>query len=502
MRQTTDPQGVGGQPVAHRKLIEVGIPLEAINKESAREKAIPKHGHPSTQHLWWSRKPLATTRGVLFAQLVDDPSSHPDEFPAEAEQDAERSRLHDLMKRLVVWENSNDETLLAEARAEIKKSNGGMMPAMVDPFAGGGSIPLEAQRLGLEADASDLNPVAVLINKALIEIPPKFAGQPPVHPGKHEMMHDALYQGAQGLAEDVRFYGNWMREQAFQAIGHLYPTVTDEDGKKRTVYAYKWARTVTSPNPANPIETPLVSSWWLSKKTGKEAYVVPTVVDGHVEYSVHHDANGPGNSNDGTIGRNWGGAVSIADGTPISWDYIRCEGKAGRIGAHLIAVVSEGDRGRLYTTPNVSQEEAAGVSRPDIELGEIVPGGPAARNVPLYGMTDFSDLFTNRQLVALTTFSDLVGEAREQVLADALAAGLPEGDRLEAGGTGGAAYADSVAVYLAEMVSRQADRMSSVVGWDAQSQQASHVFTRQAIPMIWDFAEVNRLFGHSVGVMG
>jgi putative DNA methylase len=493
--QQTDPQGAGDQPVARRKLIEVGIPLEAINKESAREKSI-RHGHPSTLHLWWARRPLATARAVLFAQLVDDPSSRPEEFPTEAEQDAERSRLHDLMKRLVVWENSNDETLLAQARHEIEVSCGGGV-AVLDPFAGGGTIPLEAQKLGLEAHASDLNPVAVLINKALIEIPPKFAGQPPVHPGAHAMADDALYQRAQGLAEDVRWYGNWMREQAFERIGHLYPTVTDDHGKERTVIAWIWARTVISPNPANPIETPLVRSWWLSKKTGKEAYVVPTVIDGHVEYEVRHDADGPKGDADGTVNRK--GAHAVGDGTPIDFNYVRQQSRDVGLGAQLMAVVAEGDRGRIYIDPSGVQSRAANLARPDDAPDGDLPEAALGFRVQAYGFEKYADLFTNRQLAALTTFSDLVGEAREQVLVDALAAGLPEGDRLEAGGTGAAAYADAVVTYLGLAVSKMTDYNNSLCRWlnQPKNEIVGSLFARQAIPMTWDFAEANPLDGTS-----
>lgn len=259
-----------------KKLIETSLPLEAINEASAREKSI-RHGHPSTLHLYWSRKPLATARAILFAQLVDDPSSRPEEFPTTEEQDAERARLHELMSRLIVWENSADKALMDQARAEIRRSNGGNIPAIVDPFAGGGSIPLEAQRLGCRAEASDLNPLAVLINKALIDIPPRFRGGAPVHPG---IADQHGYQGAEGLAEDIRYYGKEMRDEAERRIGHLYPKVKAPGGTEHTVIAWKWARTVTSPNPANPIEVPLVNSWWLSKKKGKEAWIRATVRDG------------------------------------------------------------------------------------------------------------------------------------------------------------------------------------------------------------------------------
>lgn len=486
--ETMGTHTTDGDALVKRKLIEVGIPLEAINKESAREKSI-RHGHPSTLHLWWSRKPLATARAILFAQLVDDPSSHPERFPTEVEQDAERARLHQLMERLVIWENSNDETLLAQAREEIRRSNGGTLPSFVDPFAGGGSIPFEAQRLGLEANASDLNPVAVLINKALIEIPPKFSGWAPVHPGVHKMADDAVYSRAQGLAEDVRFYGTWIRERAFERIGHLYPTVTDDQGKERTVIAWVWARTVISPNPANPIETPLVNSWWLCKKKGKGAYVVPHVVDGHVEYEVRHDADGPTGDEDGTVNRK--GAHAVGDCTPIDLNYIRKQSRDVTLGVHLLAVVAEGDRGRLYLSPSAAQIEASDVSRPDrVPEGEIFDW-PGRLNVVRYGLDEWADLFTNRQLVALTTFSDLVGEARDQVLTDALAAGMSEGVRLDAAGGDAAAYADAVATYLGLAVSKLSDYSNSLCTWHTTGEKITHLFARQAVPMVWNYVESN-----------
>src|SRR5690625_4579807 len=329
-----------------KKLIETSLPLEAINAAASREKSI-RHGHPSTLHLYWARRPLAAARAVLFAQLVDDPASRPDDFPSEEAQDAERARLHALIEKLVVWENSNDEKLLAEARNEIRKSNNGELPPILDPFAGGGSIPLEAQRLGLEAHASDLNPLAVLINKALVEIPPRFSGNAPVFPDSPESQIG--WQRAEGLAEDVRRYGEWMRDEAEKRIGHLYPKVKAAGGTEHTVIAWIWARTVKSPNPANPIEVPLVRSWWLSKKKGSEAWVHASVVDGEVHYEVRHDADGPKGDADGTVGRQ--GGIAVSDGTPISLNYVREEGRAGRMGVHLVAVVGEGKRGRLYVTP-------------------------------------------------------------------------------------------------------------------------------------------------------
>lgn len=487
-----------------RKLVEVALPLEVINRESAREKSI-RHGHPSTLHLWWARRPLAAARAVLFAQLVDDPSSHPDKFPTEEAQRAERERLHGIIERLVVWENIRDERLLAEARAEIMKSCEGHPPRILDPFAGGGTIPLEAQRLGLEAHASDLNPVAVLINKALIEIPPKFRGQAPMFPGLADSQLGE-WKGAAGLAADVRAYGAWMRDQAEQRIGYLYPKATLPDGNQATVIAWIWARTVVCPNPACGIEMPLVKSWWLGKKQGKEAYVIPKVVPDatcagqkRVEFEIGHDkAAAPSSENDGTVGRK--GAVCTACNAAVSLDYIRSEGSNGRMGQLLMAVVAEGNRRRVYLSPSAAQVQAADVTRPDNVPDGSLGHYPRDIKAPIYGLTQFTDLFTNRQLVALTMFSDLVGEAREQVLKDALNAGLPEGNRFEASGTDAAAYADAVVTYLAMALSRTSNKSTSICSWDSSPKMEAvrGLFARQAIPMAWDFAEAN-VFGASSG---
>lgn len=472
-----------------KKLIETSLPLEAINAASAREKSI-RHGHPSTLHLYWSRKPLATARAVLFAQLVDDPASRPGEFPTVESQDAERARLHALMEKLIIWENSNDEKLLEQAREEIRKSNDGKLPAVVDPFAGGGSIPLEVQRLGLESHASDLNPLAVLINKALIEIPPKFAGWSPVFPGVAE--EQSSWLRAEGLAADVQHYGQWLRDEAEKRIGHLYPKVTAPGGTEHTVIAWKWARTVISPNPANPIETPLVNSWWLSKKKGKEAWVKATVVDGQVQYEVQHNADGPKKDEDGTI-KHGKGAWTVGDGTPFSYDYVRESGKRGEIGAHLIGIVAEGNPGRLYLSPTPEHIQAAKVDAGDAGIIGEIAANPRWFSPPAYGMREFSDLFTNRQLVALTTLSELVSEARGKILEDALAADIPAGERLEDGGVGAEAYADAVATYLAFALDKLADLNNSLVGWEPKAQCPRHLFGRQSIPMVWDYAEANPL---------
>jgi len=481
--------------VARRKLIEVSIPLQKINEESAREKSI-RHGHPSTLHLWWARRPLAAARAVLFAQLVDDPASRPDLYPTIEDQELERKRLFELMERLVVWENSNDEALLREAHQKILDSTDGNPPPILDPFAGGGTIPLEAQRLGLEAHASDLNPVAVLINKALIEIPPKFAGRRPVFPGAADETFQE-WPRATGLAEDVRRYGQWMRDEAEKRIGHLYPKAILPDGTEATVIAWIWARTVTCPNPECRIAMPLVRSWWLGKKKGKEAYVVPVIDGKTVRFEIGHDpAKAPTAETDGTVGRR--GATCVRCGSAVELKYIRAEGQAGRMGAQLMATVAEGDRRRVYLAPTIKHEQAADVPRPtDVPAGDL-PKNPRDFKTPNYGMTTFADLFTPRQLTALTTFSDLVGEARERILHDALVSGMPEGDRLEAGGTSAAAYADAVATYMGFAVSRTVDRSSTISSWDSSASKIRNAFARQALPMNWDFAESN-LFSSSTG---
>ncbi len=480
-----------------RKLIEVSLPLEAINRESAREKSI-RHGHPSTLHLWWARRPLAAARAVLFAQLVDDPSSHPEEFPTEEAQAVERERLHQIIRDLVVWENVRDERLLARARAEIMKSTDGNPPAILDPFAGGGTIPLEAQRLGLEAHASDLNPVAVLINKALIEFPPKFRDWKPVFPGLAGSQVTP-WTGATGLAADVRAYGQWMRDEAEKRIGDLYPKATLADGSKATVIAWIWARTVTCPNPACAIEMPLVRSWWLGKKKGKEAYVVPAVVKDvshpsgkRVGFSIGHDTGtAPQRGEDGTVNRN--GATCLACASAVGLEYIRAEGRAKRLGQTLMAIACEGTRSRAYVAPDASQLAAAAVEPPDHLPDQRIPDQALGFRVRAYGFDEWTDLFTSRQLSTMMTFASLVTEARSLVLQHALANGNELGEDLLSGGQQAKAYADAVAIYLGLAVSRYSNFQNAFCQWrpDPGKEQVGHLFARQAISMIWDFAEAN-----------
>ena len=530
----SEGQGPGGDGVrVVRKLIEVALPLDDINRAAAREKSI-RHGHPSTLHLWWARRPLAAARAVLFGQLVDDPSSRPELFPTKAEQDAERDRLFGILRELVKWENTTNEGLLEEAREEIRVSwrrtcadhagdgadhpraaelfDPERLPAFHDPFAGGGAIPLEAQRLGLEAHASDLNPVAVLINKAMIEIPPKFAGQAPVNPESRKRGLGAKkWKGAAGLAKDVRWYGQWMRDEAEKRIGHLYPKVhiTPEmvaerpdleryAGRELAVVAWLWARTVPSPNPAfADVEVPLVSNFMLSTKKGKEVWVEP-IVEGR-EYRFDVRVGAPADVEVARRGTKIGRGARfrcLMSGVPIAPEFIKAEGKARHLGARLMAIVAQTDGGRIYITPPHLHESRAREDLPpthDIP-DQLIPDDGRNFWIVRYGLASFADLFTARQLVALTTLSDLIGEARERVRRDA--------DRLRSGANSrGCAtpdlcpqtYADSVSVYLAFALSKMSDRGSTICTWFTERDSTRSTFARQSIPMTWDYAESNVL---------
>ena len=574
-----------------KKLIEVALPLDAINKASAREKAI-RHGHPSTLHLWWARRPLAAARAVIFAQMVDDPSEYvdvllsdpkrkraamralkkrwseqaataagsaaseggetaasaepasqaTDTVPGEqSEQQAlrdmaaeiERERLFGIIEELVLWENTTNEEVLDRARAEIWQSwrrscaanadhprawelfDRHRLPAFHDPFAGGGALPLEAQRLGLEAHASDLNPVAVLINKAMIEIPPKFAGKPPVNPKarKNDDLVAREWKGTQGLAEDVRYYGQWMRDEAEKRIGHLYPKVevTPEmarerpdlkayEGRKLTVIAWLWARTVKSPNPAfAEVDVPLATNFMLSTKKGKEAYIEPVIEGRGYRFTVK--AGAPADADAAKVGTKPSRRAHfrcVMSGTPISVDHVRLQAQAGFMGARLMAIVARGDRRRLYLTPTPEHQAIAWSAKPewkpDVEFFQQALGF----RVGNYGMSEWSDLFTERQLVSLTTFAGLVEKARERIERAAISAGLPDDNTsLRDGGTGATAYAETVAVYLGFAVSKTANRASTLCAFQVAVECPGHTFGRQALSMSWDYAEANTLSGPS-----
>ncbi len=521
---------------SYKKLIEVALPLDDINAAAAREKSI-RHGHPSTLHLWWARRPLAAARAVIFAQMVNDPSEtvsgdrRTRVFKQQVE--IEREKLFDIIRELVKWENTNNEQVLNRAREAIWQSwretcalnskhpqaaelfNPEKLPAFHDPFAGGGALPLEAQRLGLESYASDLNPVAVMINKAMIEIPPKLAGRAPIGPipesdkqSKKKATKDAFedWAGARGLAEDVRRYGHWMREQAFERIGHLYPKVeiTAEmvaerpdlkqyEGEQLTVIAWLWARTVKSPNPAfSHVEVPLASSFVLSSKKGKEAWVKPVIEGDNYRFTIQV-GEPPAEAKSGTKAARANFNCLVSE-SPISGDYIKEEGKAGRMGARLMAIVAEGQRGRVYLSPSSLQADIAESAQPHWKPSGDIATRMTGGNCTPYGLTSWGDLFTPRQLVALTTFSDLVQEARSKAIEDAIKAGLADdGIGIDQGGTGATAYGDALAVYLGFALDKVVDRGSSITRWDPTPTQSGviNTFSRQAIPMTWDFSESN-----------
>jgi putative DNA methylase len=505
-----------------KKLIEVALPLDAINIASAREKSI-RHGHPSTLHLWWARRPLAACRAVLFASLVDDPSEHPERFPDAKAQDAERRRLFHIIEELVKWENSNNEQVLAQARAEILRATGGHPPPVLDPFCGGGSIPLEAQRLGLEAHGSDLNPVAVLITKALIEIPPRFAGQPPVNPtARGKMAAQSAWKGAAGLADDVRYYGQWMRDEAQRRIGHLYPKVTlppEQGGGAATVIAWLWARTVTCPNPACGAQMPLVRSFALSTKPGKAAWVVPLVdrttnsVHFRIEYGEPSaklaEKVAAGTSVTDAQGKKSNAMFKciICDVGIAKGEYIDSEADKGLMRTMPLAIVAQVERNRVYVSFDNTQLQSSlekpqqYLAQPDIQ--QYIPTEPAhgtfASNAQgrTYGFKTFGDYFTPRQLVALLTFSSLVSEVREHAQRDAIAAGLTETND----SFGATAYANAIATYLGFGVSRMSDICNALCRWENTKTQVRNLFTRQAISMVWDFAEPN-IFADAAGDFG
>lgn len=523
-----------------KKLIEVALPLDAINAASAAEKGNPfLVGHPRNVHQWWARRPLASARAVIFGQMVNDPSwkwelEHPGEVPPnnlKASWAASRKRLFTIIEDLVVWENSTNEEVLERARAEIRKSwvetcelnqdhpqaeqlfNPDRLPAFHDPFAGGGALPLEAQRLGLAAHASDLNPVSVLINKVLLEIPPRFSGRAPVNPSavgrKQTDLIERTWSGAQGIADDVRYYGRWVRDEAERRLGHFYlpVSITTEMasarqdlmpfvGQRLPVAAWLWARTVKSPNPAfRHVDVPLVSTFILSGKKGKQAYIHPVIESGGYRFTVRL-GEPPDDAKGGTTAGKRAAFRCLMSGVPIDYEYIRAEGKAGRIGTKLMAVVVAPARGRIYLEPSVEIEDLARKVNPlEVPTAEL-PKKALGFRIQEYGMSLWSDLFSPRQLLSLTTLSDLIAGLRERVEADARNAAFPESQApFEAGGSGTTAYAESIATIIALGIDKFADYNNTICTWNPTNQNIGHLFTKQSIQMGWDFPEVSPLSG-------
>ena len=466
-----------------KKLIEVAIPLEAINKASAREKSI-RHGHPSTLHLWWARRPLAACRAVLFAQLVDDPASHPEQFSTDEAVEEERQRLFRIIEDLVEWENSTRDEVLGRARAEIRKNFPDGLPSVYDPFSGGGSIPLEALRLGLPSEGSDLNPVAVMIGKAMIELPSQFKDQKPAHPGKPERLH---YRGAEGLAEDILWYARALSDKAWEKIGHLYPQVAlpkKDGGGEATVLAWLWARTVASPNPAvRGAHVPLISNYWLCNKPKKSVWVKPVVSGTDISFEVH---NGKPDDEDavaaGTKAGRGANFRCILTGDAITADYVKAEGMAGRMGWRLLAIVVEGKGGRRYVAPTKEHEALAFSEKPDWRPEYPLSQHPQYMSVTNYGPTNISDLFMDRQTIALNTFMGLIPDVVRDI-ADT-------------------AYRGTILSYLVLGVSRLANRQSTSTFWHTSRENVEQVFAMQALPMRWDTAEGNPFSSSSGNFIG
>ena len=483
--------------MATKKLIEVALPLEKINAESAHEKSV-RHGHPSTLHLWWARRPLAAARAVIWSSLVDDPSSHPELFPTEESQSKERQRLFKILEELVVWENSNNQDILRAAKEEIIKPTNGNPPALLDPFAGGGAIPLEAQRLGLEAYANDLNPVAVMINKAMIEIPPIFSNQPPVNNDDLISRTKNSWQGAQGLAADINYYGNWVVEEAYKKLKGYYPDVklpSSLGGGTAKVIAWIWARTTKCQDPACNCQVPLVGSYIVSNKKGKEAWVEPQLDGDEIKFIVHK-GKCPKDKESPKQGRS---AVFKCPkcGEVTSDSYVKQQGREHNIKSKMMCIAAEGTRGRIYLSPDIEQELAAEVERPlDFPMGEM-PDNPRWFSPPAFGYTDYSDLFTNRQMFSLLTFCEIISSAQKKVEEDALLAGMPNDHiSLSNGGSGAFAYSQAIQTYLAFSLDKCTNRCGNLCAWKPGVQCPGDVFGRQAIPMVWDYAEAN-IFGPS-----
>jgi putative DNA methylase len=506
-----------------KKLIEVSLPLVEINREASREKYIHE-GHPSTLHTWWARRPLAVCRAVLFASLVDDP----EEYLPESEAQTERQRLFRLLENLVKWENSNDEEILAKAREAIAHSmarnlgvehpaNEGAIrqflahevPPILDPFCGGGSIPLEVQRLGLKAHGGDLNPVAVMITKSLIEIPHRFSDCAPVHPHDQSTDPSKLWRCAAGLADDVRWYASWLQEEARKRIGHLYPSVTINAhmlahdhhlaargigaGDELTVIAWNWAHTVTCPNPACQAEMPLARSFWLSKERKDKAWIEP-VADPSSHEVHYHVRVGAGQPPDGTVNRR--GARCIVCKANVPFDYIRAQGRSGHLKARLMAVVAETDSGKIYLSPSLEQETAANCDEPSDVPDTDLPKEALGFRVQRYGLTKHRHLFKPRQLHVLSTFCNLILQVHERIKHDAVAAGIVDDDIcLHQGGAGARAYAEAVAIYIALAISKIATRNSLLSTWNHGSGTLRAAFSRQTVSMVWDYCETNPFHG-------
>jgi putative DNA methylase len=476
-----------------RKLIEVALPLPEINDASAYDKMPGIGPHPKGIHHWWARLPLPTARAMLFASVVDDPSEHPEKWPTEDVQNAERERLFVILRKMMWKKLHKHPEVYAEARVEMLLHCDGKLPTVFDPFAGGGSIPLEANRLGFEAHAGDLNPVAVLLNKCNLELAPRWANHPPVNPEDQLRIGGRQsWQGTHGVAADVRYYGNKIRERAIKKIGHLYPKITlprEHGGRQANVIAWIWARSVASPNPAaQGRHVPLISTYWLSSKKGNLAWLEPIVDRSAMTYRFEVRTGIPEDSKAIKSGTKLGRGANfkcLLTNQPIGEKHIKDEGKAGRLGYCPLAVVVETKKGRCYISANDIDRSVVSLEPPSEAPDEMLTYDSRYLTPPGYGMDRISKLFFPRQLVAMVTFSNLVKEIYSDIERDANEAGLAS-DQTKS-------YSDTITTFLALTLDRCADFNCGLSTWKPSGQQQMHLFTRQAISMVWDFAEANLL---------
>jgi putative DNA methylase len=490
-------------------LIEVALPLSEINDASAYDKMPGIGPHPKGIHHWWARLPLPTARAILFASVVDDPSEDLERFPTEERQTQERERLFDIIRSLMQKKLHEHPEVYAAAKAEMLSQCAGRLPTVYDPFAGGGSIPLEASRMGFSAQAADLNPVAVLLNKCNLEIAPRWARCPPVNPTDRKQIGGTdSWPGTHGLAADVRYYSSRIRNQLSERVGHLYPNATSATHHNGvSVVAWIWARTVVSPNPAmHGKRVPLMSTFWLSSKANGQVWVDPSF-DAHAADGLRFEIRFGTATKEQTakfkLGTRAGKAQDfycLLSNQPIPRDYVQAEGKAGRLGTTLVATVVEGKPRKTYVAATPEQLQAATASLdspiPELARSTFLSGTlPDRANITggvcsAYGINTWGQLFTNRQLIALVTLSDLITIVAKEVKADALRTGMAAGDADD--------YADTIQTFLALAQDRCADFNNSLCRWSPSNQKVMNLYARQALPMVWDYAEAN-LLGDSVG---
>ena len=465
-----------------KKLIEVAIPLEAINAHAEKEKNNPfLKGHPRSLHQWWARRPNTTARAIIFSQIIDDPSCDPSRFPTEEAQDAERERIFDLIARGCGWGSDLDRAALEELKKIAALSMGCKLSELnfYDPFCGGGAIPLEAKRIGLKSHASDLNPIALLITAGQIDVPEFCFG---LSAANKSFLQSSQSNNLLGLASDILFYADRMQSLAQDKIGDLYPDIT-VDSSKYSPSAYIWARTVPCPDPAfSGLMTPLIRSFSISSKKGKRIWLEPQKSQSGIDFIVKKEPLDRFSSLRAPSVSKSGGECLIS-GAALPLNYIREMAEGGRMGAQLAAIVCDPSSGRTAFSvtdaapPQISQDLLRSV--PSIPLPEKALGF----RVQLYGMHDFKEIFSSRQQLCLQTFSGLIPQIRNSVANDFR--------EKHQGKYDADLYASTVCRYLQMAISKLADYNNTISCWNQNNMNVTHLFTKHAIPMSWDYCEVN-----------